>query len=416
MITNKRFYNLFQYHKKYIDPAINGTSYNFLFPEQKEIIDVFQKEWKEGKSIINIKSAMGSGKTCSMLLIATMINEASLFVIPCKAFTTWIIEIKKMDFYKLTHNPEESNIIIYHNTYYKHREYFDILYENKKYLLTNFYYFQEYLRNLNNSNSNALSKWIKSKKPVVFLDEAHTMKTKINISNFKALVKFSASLYEKNMIEIDSKFNKLPICEFIYLNFDYINEIKNLNIKSGLIILPSQVELRKEHIRLKNLGINSFIFHNTSCKSLEKIKSDGFLLSTYRTCSEGVNFNMIENVILLDLETASGTRANQVIGRVKRRNNPHKKIKIFCVLPSDEILYIRTKIRVISLKLECDIFAKTAETIRYILDKFHEHNINYKNLTDTEIVLIFGITRGYQKMKMDFSLPLEILLSYVSIG
>jgi len=160
-------------------------------------------------------------------------------------------------------------------------------------------------------------------------------------------------------------------------------------------------------------------FKNTNLCALEKfLKAEKMIMfTTYYSCSEGVNFNMVGNVITFDFFCLGLEKARQVLGRITRRNNPHKRIKIFNVnvaIPTADALIALNFVaaKKIGMNLKGKKSRECVEKIVKILNELPKP-IDAQCLTDEEIMLLFGVLGNSIPcvQTMRYKVPINLLLS-----
>ena len=475
------------------------SPFSFLYSEQEEMLEKIKQQEKR---IIYVTSPMGTGKTSTMLIVATQIfpQHKTLIIIPPKTFTTWINEFKKYSKcgLKIHSDPQKSDILIYHGKYPHHRDFFDedektntgnIIYTalggvvsgqismpqltkpdtHKKIkhniVLTTFalarsaLYTQSHLDHLIRD------------KPLILIDEAHLIAgssllkygfkticftanedleipkkieklypneladimitpTDVNYDRPKILFKF----YNQNPAKIPNydvwdvvQDNPLQNSIFNWMLGIIKTILEKNNLKKILVLLNTKAETvgKRFFKKIKDKGdgywedYTFFAFRNLTSSTLEKFtKHDkAILFATYYSCSEGVNFNMVGNVVLFDFDVLGISKARQVMGRINRRNNPNKLITAYMVNCSHIEKNALLRLNVVSTKkVGVNLIGKKrSDTVLKICKYLAKciPDFSLYNLCDEEIILLFGVVNEPLEISHteDYIVPLGSLLS-----
>lgn len=406
------------------------------YPEQIKVL----KKISESKASWNfIQAPMSAGKTSLMLLLA--LKYRSLVVINTNVYTTWIADIKKLGL-TLHKDPEKSDVLIVHTKYPLHRNYFLQHQEMPSHnLVLTTYHFPR-------SCPVAFRFWLGiNAKTQIFVDEAHLLNessvyqlsllsngltrfflfsaTKMShISDvftdvFKLKIKPIHQGYPKiryTRCEIQDELSAKDIIQF--LNQKSIEKYKHLVIFTSTALKNMRSWTKKIE---EKTGRPTIVFNNTAITILErwKKKESAVLLCNYYTASEGVNFSIVDCAAFFHFHVMSISKARQSFGRVRRKNNPHSKIKVYFYESQDPILKLKGRLnQCYALYLDLPPFIRKSNySVKQLLKQLSKDGYNPWKLTFEDLRVVFTYYETDPQIQYDrLSLPLNQLLRYSLFG
>lgn len=421
--TSKRFNGLIQ---KNLGRVFNmGTGKYVPFPEQ---IKLYFDIRKSIEPLLAIESPMSSGKTALMLMLAHDSEHKTLICINTRVFTSWIKELKQMGF-RISTNPDKSDVLIVHTKYQKHRilALTGMHTSKHKIVITTAYYV--------NHTRYGIGIWVLNNRANIFVDEAHIgANHPRNIGDYfrnayqrKAEPKylmFSASpINVPNVKKLVWNYSEKSQAELPRLNVKHVEKIslqaylKNTKKKHIVVFTFMKGTDRTKLCRsLKDInGFKIFKFINTTTSTLDRFfdSEKGVIVCSYGTGAEGINLTVCDCVILKQFHNVGVEKSRQVLGRVRRRNSKHKIIKCILETTNDDIHHILSRTSLIyALRMELPLFCRKERLqIRLILDKMKENGVDHKKLTDYELLCIFTM-REYIPMFGELSMNAEDILTY----
>jgi superfamily II DNA or RNA helicase len=420
---------------------------NFIpHPEQVKMLYYLKKSNKEWNFI---QSPMGSGKTAIMLTLA--LQTKSIILINTRIYTSWIKELKNFGLKTSQKSIEESDVLLVHTKFPNHRGHFlrngasfrpnlDHLDDIKqKIVITTRHYLRSY--------PNYFKKWIGSEENKIIMDEAHLVKGRdfkifsmarniyTRVFFFSAtnldFIKSSKETTFRGRIEVIAK-EDYPKIRYsrkqLTLTDDSLSELlnsKNLQPYKHIVIFSvSKLQNLRTWIKSieKKTGRSVIVFSNTAPTTLTRWekKENAVLMCSYSTASEGTNFSHTDCAIFFDFGKISLDKARQSMGRIRRKNNVHRKIRVYFCEEREtrgDIYNIKGRMNsYYALNLDLPHFYKKSEdSIRRIYNQLSKDGYDPKKLTHEEIRLIFGcgMQSNYIEFKEIKTIPFDKLLGYV---
>lgn len=422
---------------------------NFVpHPEQVKMLyylKISDKEWNF------IQSPMGSGKTAIMLTSA--LQTKTVILINTRIYTSWIKELENFGLKTSQKSIEESDVLLVHTKFPNHRGHFlrdvasfrqpklDYLDDIKqKVVITTRHYLRSY--------PNYFRKWIGKEENKIIMDEAHLVKARdfkrfsMARNIYTRFFFFSATSLDFIRSPVETTFRgKIGVMsKEDYPKIRYTRKDLSLTDNSLSSFLKSKELQPYNHIvvfsvsKLQNLrawkktieektGRTFIVFSNTAPTTLTRWEKNenAVLMCSYSTASEGTNFTHTDCAIFFDFGKISLDKARQSIGRIRRKNNIHRKIKVYFCEENDvynyRVLNIRGRLNsYYALNLSLPLFYKKSEdSIGKLYTQLCEDGYDPKKLTHEEIRLIFGygMQSNYIEFKEIKTIPFDKLLGYV---
>ena len=385
-----------------------------------------------------IRAPMGCGKTAVMIMTALESKGRSAFLINTRVYTSWIQEFKNFGM-KLVQDPEKSDLLVVHTKYPKHRKYFlERMYQQdgikgKKIVVTTFYYLRKYSVCFRAWTSGG---WVTRNSNVVY-PRSHR--------NYGCLIMDEAHLFKKPDLRIFHPFDRIRYYLFsaspINLPVGWVSRrdifrytvksdsrgypklsFKRLELQFPLLttcyILSMVATIKKKNFAYKNIVIFTAIgtkqlrkyasdmqpelpkwkiytFSNTAPTILERWKKaeKGILLCNYQTSAEGTNFSEADCIFLYNFQVISLEKARQSLGRVRRKNNVHSKVRAyFFEEKRNDVEWIRGRLnQQYAIYLKKGLFYKKSKnTTLNIIRVLMKDGYFIRKLSDEDLLAIFS--------------------------
>lgn len=455
---------VYDYFEKDLVCPAGYTLYNDQLELYKRVKNAWDYRWKT----IIAKASMGSGKTAIMLMIANHIvtnGDNAIILINNKVMSTWLMEMEKFKLRFNRTNVNESDIIILHSSCEPHLKYVKtekyikelkkILKKEKKIFITTPHYLQTYnklgyIRTHVHKNYGMYEPiqcggfgHIYDQGFSIIVDEAHTIKndayTKKNCLHKKILisaspinskdsarstthidvsnVKDEEILYPNIECEYefyDEQLNRCVYlgtsnnnCAIVYKILEKYKSYDNIVLFFENQTIIDDIIKKIKHIpEFDSLKRKYIKFVNSTSKSIKEFNENknSVMFCSYLTSCEGTNFDKSSCAIFFNYNSLGLEKARQCIGRIRRRNNYNKSVKLVFAIynPSNdnnvrnfdnEVEIIRSRLNTIyATDLEYPFFEKkTKHFMVNILKYLDKHNIckNQFDLTEADIITLF---------------------------
>jgi len=412
-----------------------------------------------------VEAPMGCGKTAVMLMTALESSGKSIILINTRIFTSWIQEVKNFGL-RLHQDPVKSDVLLVHTKYPRHRnamiknQWEKDPFPDKKVLITTMHYFRH--------NGVRLRVWVGGRRfrkvdslcgPVtdpdapegrVIVDEAHLLKgNQIELLDKTRNVRhfwFSASPLTRpwpgnpwcswSRFKLKNNTKGYPKIRFTRVQTQWIPGGTQMEIH-----LPKIFQKKKfnyTHIivftnyatkALRCLAKNELryslpsqykvlVFSNTAPTILERWRkaSHSVLLCNYQTSSEGTNFSETDCALFFHFDRVSLEKARQSMGRIRRKNSVHDRIKVYFFEHFSPTQFIRGRLnQKYAFDLKIEWFQKKPEgKMNLILQQMSKDGYQLENLSGEDLLRCFTTDHvSPPEIHPDqFTLPFEKIIAY----
>ena len=364
---------------------------------------------------------MGTGKTAVALHQAISSPIPTLILVNTRILSTWLDEIKRYNLYD--NSVAKSQVLFVHSAINAvHTNYAKTNQSLTHKIIVTTQYYQQIVTSRIRTKYNLI------------IDEAHLFKYYWGLRSNQNIIEhllISASpisdTYLKyptypvicknfnlnkelvwDRVNVDKLGGKYAVLNFQYLSTkDYflkqesltklVTKLSTKQYERIVIFSSATLEIIRNMVkRMKNKVADYYLlaFSNKAKTHMDIFRSKRcVVLCNYLTAIEGVNFSEADCAILYDFNNNSPEKARQSIGRIKRKNNTNLNIDIFFVINKNyDVEYIKSRLNQIYAMNHriASMYKKSESSIRTILQNLKETGYDPKQLTDTEMLILFS--------------------------